>query len=464
MDASNEGLTTAGGEVRARAGGGWLASGGLGVVLLGAYLANGREIGSYDTEPTTLLTVALVRGDGPFLDRFGAVLWESDGTRPPYVGRSGRRIVSLYPVAPALMAVPLVAPQIWLLDKVRPGWDADPGRAWQTARGMAKRAAAGIAALAGVVLHRLLRRMVPGWAAIAAVLVAGLGSEMWTVGSQALWQHAPAALWLSLAWLVLTPPGSEGGGLAGWRFAAGGVAVALLVACRAIDAVFAAIVAGWVATYHRRGLGAFLPGPLLIGGALLAYNAGLFGTLSGGQAKLESVHPEIHGVPGAWSGDWAQGLAGTLISPARGLFVYCPWVALGLFWLRWTWGMLPRRSLSRWMVAGLLPYLLLLSRYAVWWAGHTFGPRYWADATPVFAVLLALALLWCWRRWRPGLGLFGAAAAWSVMLQGVGAYCYPSSWNLRPRNVDRAHERLWDWRDTEVRRAIVEALESRDRE
>ena len=44
----------------------------LGLILFGVYLANGREIGSDDTEPTRLLTYALMRGDGPYLDRFRA--------------------------------------------------------------------------------------------------------------------------------------------------------------------------------------------------------------------------------------------------------------------------------------------------------------------------------------------------------------------------------------------------------
>ncbi len=79
----------------------------------------------------------------------------------------------------------------------------------------------------------------------------------------------------------------------------------------------------------------------------------------------------------------------------------------------------------------------------------------------LFAVLLAAALDWSLRRARPMLGVFALAIAASIVLQVVGAFAFPSSWNLSPRNVDRAHERLWDWTDTEISRCLKEGLKSR---
>jgi hypothetical protein len=38
-------------------------------------------------------------------------------------------------------------------------------------------------------------------------------------------------------------------------------------------------------------------------------------------------------------------------------------------------------------------------------------------------------------------------------------FCYPSphavEWNIRPKDVDFAHERLWDWRDPQLMRLLV---------
>jgi hypothetical protein len=49
--------------------------------------------------------------------------------------------------------------------------------------------------------------------------------------------------------------------------------------------------------------------------------------------------------------------------------------------------------------------------------------------------------------------------AFSIAVQVVGAFCYPSTWNGQPRSVDLNHERLWDWRDTELSRCLIEALQ-----
>jgi hypothetical protein len=46
----------------------------------------------------------------------------------------------------------------------------------------------------------------------------------------------------------------------------------------------------------------------------------------------------------------------------------------------------------------------------------------------------------------------------SVLVQIVGAFYFPSprdvDWNATPTDVDRAHERLWDWRDHQLVRLL----------
>jgi hypothetical protein len=113
-------------------------------------------------------------------------------------------------------------------------------------------------------------------------------------------------------------------------------------------------------------------------------------------------------------------------------------------------------SMVAWLLLGLIPYFLMLSTYSVWWAGHSFGPRYWIDAVPLFAILLGFTLDWAWERCRPLVLVFAVAIAWSIALQAIGAFYFPSSWNLGPPNVDLHHERLWDWRDNELARCLRE--------
>jgi hypothetical protein len=60
--------------------------------------------------------------------------------------------------------------------------------------------------------------------------------------------------------------------------------------------------------------------------------------------------------------------------------------------------------------------------------------------------------------------LFALAFAVSVLAEVVGAFYFPSpravDWDTSPRDVDFAHERLWDWRDPQLLRLVRNGLAS----
>jgi hypothetical protein len=438
-------------------GAGWRRSLFLGLALVFVYMINGRELGTFDTISASLLPLHILRGDGIYLDstRMGDV--RLNPPFPDFLTVSHGRLVTLYPIAPALVALPFFAPQVAVLDHYLPGWDRDRRIAIAASRLMAKRSMAMVVALAGVVLHRLLLALGLGRSAVPAVLAACLGSDLWTVGSQAPWQHGPAALSLITAIALLRPrPASRR------RLVLAGAFTGLLVACRLMDVVFAAAIVTWLAWSDWRGLRWFLPAPILVGAALVSYNLWYFDTILGGQAKLEQLHTKLHGVSSTWSGNFVEGLLGTLISPNRGLLVFCPWICVALTTL-----VVPavrRRLLSETlicaMIASLIPYMIILSKYSVWWGGHCFGPRYWTDVIPLFAIIFAYGLDWMLARSRVLVTISAMTVIFSIAIQLIGAFCYPSSWNIQPQNVDLHHERLWDWRDTELSRSLNETFKS----
>jgi hypothetical protein len=247
------------------------------------------------------------------------------------------------------------------------------------------------------------------------------------------------------------------------RLMIAGASCALLVACRPTDLVFAVVIAFWVCSKFGRAERWAFALPAMLGAvALSAYHLIYFHTLTGGYAKIEQMHPWAHGVKGTWTTPFLQGASGTLFSPSHGLFVYAPWLLLALVLLPTTWSRLDRGSLARWLIAALLPTFVMLSKYSCWWAGHCFGPRFWIDANPIFAVILALALDWAFvgRRWG-WLSLFAVLVGLSVAIQTVGFLGYPSSWHGTPKNADRNHARLWHWRDNEVTRCWREGMKAR---
>ncbi len=433
---------------------GWLGSLALGALLLFIYLINGRDLGTDDTSSATLLPINILRGEGIYLEnRYYPK--QMAGTKLPFTWVWSRgHVVPLYPIGPALVAVPLVAPQVAVLDFKHPGWDRQRGPDIKENRALVKRSMALLVALTGVMLYRVLLFLELRRAALPAVLAACLGSDLWTVGSQAAWQHGPAAFSLVSAIALLLPqPMSRR------RLTLAGLATASLVACRLMDIVFAVAIVGWLLWKDRCALLWFLPAPILGGLALLGYNLWFFGSIVGGQAYIEQFHPTLHGVSGVWSTNLLDGFCGTLFSPNRGLVVFSPWVvaALATLAVPAVRLRLAAHSLIWVLLASLVPYLLMLSKYSVWWGGHSFGPRYWTDAIPLFAILFAFGLDWMLTRSRALVAISAATVVLSIGVQSIGAFCYPSSWNMMPLNVDLHHERLWDWRDTELSRCLIES-------
>jgi hypothetical protein len=420
-----------------------------------AYLANHREIAYSDTNGNAMLPLALLRGDGIYLDRFAPFLRKARGGSPVYLRQFGTHLVPRYPIGPALVTLPLVAPQVFFWDLTSPGWDRDPMLAVLGCTRITRRASAVLTAATGSLLFLVLRRIGLGRVAWPAVLAASLGSDLWVVASQAPWPHGPVAFCLTLALLLLLPRP-----LARWRLVLSGLAATALLWCRPIDLPLALVIALWVVRSNRRELAYFLLFPIIGALALVGMNLWLFGTIAGGQDELEALHPILHGVPGAWSGDLLSGATGTLFSPNRGLFVFCPWVLVALAMAPFAGKRLAAWPLVRWLLWSLVPFGLILSKYAVWWGGHSFGPRYWTDVIPLFAILLAAALDLALDRSRLLVGLIALTIAWSVGAQVVGAFCFPSTWNHHPVDVDQAHERLWDWRDTELSRCLTEWIQA----
>ncbi len=422
----------------------------LGVALFAIYCMNGREIGSGDTQPSLVIPFAVLRGDGFTLDRYrGLWPWASQAY---YLADRRGHLVSRFPIGPGTIAVPFVAPQLWVLDVVEPQWEADPVRAMLLIRRMSKHAAAAITALTGVAIDRALLTLGLGPYALPATLIATLGSNLWMTASQSLWQHGPAtfAFATTVALLLPAPTGR-------WRLVLAGGTAALIPFARPGVGFWSVLIGCWVVGHHRRRAGWFFLLPPLILAPLLAWNLWYFGHPLGGYHELmQMVGNRSHRVEGYWDANFREALPGTLFSPSRGLFVFAPWVPLALLTLPALWPRLRRWPLVRVLLLGMPMLLLLTLTQSTWWGGWSFGPRLWTDVMPVFAIVLGFALAWARERVPVYFAALLAAGALAIAIQTLGAFTFPSTFNYAPNNVDRHHERLWSWRDGELARGLRE--------
>lgn len=401
--------------------------------LVGLYLVNGRALGAGDTLPARYLPWSLLKHATFHLDAF-PLLYDATARRthpmiegiPYYLRVRDRHYLSAYSPGAALLALPVYAVPVLL--------GAPPDAAWGDR--LEKLSAAAITALSAVLVFLALRRTTSRRWALGITAVYALGTSSLSVSSQGLWQHGPSQLFVALlVWLAT-------GALERNRtLALTGFAMAGAVAMRATNGLLVLPLAlfilwRWPRRVHWLVLGALVPA-----GATVVYNLHYFATVSGGSGTTTSplwaffVHTSI-----------VDGLAGLLVSPSRGLFVYSPVLLFSLAGAVQVWREGP--PVLRALAAGSLLLILLLSKWIMWWGGHTWGPRLLADALPILCMLLAPVTRWLDRS-RALAAAFVLAGALSVSTHALGAFLYDGWWDAS-RHPESDTSQLWSWTEGPV--------------
>lgn len=379
----------------------------LGLTLLAAYLSTFRWHGG-DDAPNSLLPFCLLRHGTltlePVLDP-----WFAGKLDNFTVLHLGRRL-SIYPIAPGLLALP-----VYLTTALSGAAIAEPAL-----HGLSKLSGALITALSAVALRRALKGRCSDEFALALGFVYGLGSWAFSVSSQALWQHGPAALGVALALWGFNGEGRRFDALAGFG-------LGLSVAARPDSVFFLAAGAAFV-LFRDRGR---LPG-FALGAAVPLALLGAYWLLYTGRLRP----PEADFQANIFRGFQSSAFFGLIASPTRGLLLFFPPAAFGLFAAARS-----RDALVRLMTAACAGPWLLLCFYDTWVGGSTFGPRYFAVA--------ALVLCWATAGLEPWLAasagrarLWAASAAAAMTIHAAGGYL------LWPGSDQFAAEKatLWWWR------------------
>jgi len=404
----------------------------LGTVLI--YFSTGRPPPSGDTLPATYLPFSLLREGNFYLDQF-PWLYDDIARRasplvdgiPYYLRYRKGHYVSFYPPGAALLALPVYAVPVWAGVPATSPWVPM----------LEKLSAILITACSVLFLFWALRRVVAeGWA-LAITVVYAFGTSSFSVSSQALWTHGPSQFFVALA-LYFLVRGLEDEHYIPWA----GFALAASIPVRETNALIALPLGLYILhRYHHIlwKVALFALPPLAF---FLAYNRIVFGSaLQTGHMPLT-----VSGYLTHFTTPMREGLTGLVFGPSRGLFIYSPVLLLSLAgaYLAWKKGSLLLKYLS---LAPLL-ILLLYSKFTFWYAGWTYGPRFFSDVAPILCFLMYPV---CQRMERQRLFVwtFAALAMLSVGLHTLGAYWYDGSWDARP-NVDLNQDRLWSWRDSPI--------------
>ncbi len=403
--------------------------------LLVIYVCNFRLRGAGDSIPTRLLPFSILREGNVDLDEFA---WRHtlEGRLPYYVHWSGGHIYSVSTIATPILITPLYIVPVWLLSAYEIPYEDVRARVVIVA--MERLSAAGLTALSASLLFVILCGLVTRRWALALAVTYALGTTTWVISSQALWPHALSQLTLVImcAVFIAAEPSR-------WALLLAGVCAATAVANRPQTMVFALPALVFVWKFHRRHLLAFVSVPVIVGGLLVWYNTSLFRGLVGAYG---------HTGLGYFSTPLLEGLAGLLFSPNRGLFLFTPIMVFAAWGGVRVWRVEAPRWI-RFLVVGLVLHVLLYAKFDEWWAGYTYGPRYFTDVLPVLTLLLVYGLVPLWRR-RGVRVLAVALALYGMGVQAIGVYCADDSWDREPIPLEQRPERVWDWSDLQILRAL----------
>jgi hypothetical protein len=327
--------------------------------------------------------------------------------------------VNTFGPTPGLLAFPFFA-------ALNPG-GPDPFRRPRALWCAAKLAASVFVALSVMFVYLACGQLTSHRMAVLIACAYGLGTCVWSLSAQALWQHGPNELFLAMGtyFLLKVHRGRS-------HVALCGLSYAIAVACRPTSAIVVLAVGAEVLLADRKTFLAFCLGGLPIAAALGCYNSYYHGSpLSLGRGDVDRrIALEKTGSAELWQTPLWEGAAGLLVSPSRGLFVYSPFLLFSVAGFVRTWTD-PRFKSLRPLTLAVGGHFLIASRWFDWWGGWCFGYRPIVDLMPLMAVLLAPSIGGIMRR-KSALLSFAALLAWSIAVQFVGAFAYNlAGWNAR---------------------------------
>ena len=359
----------------------------------------------------------------------------------------GGHVYSYYPIATPL----LVTPAVWVINKIYPliyrtdfyTYLDQHAPDTRTAR-LEKVIASGIAALSAALIYLIARRELGTLKSLAITFVFAFSTSIWSTASRALWQHGPSVLFLSAA-LYLALLAKQKEHLTFWA----GIILGCAYLIRPTNSLAVAFLGLYILINHRKavwlyalGLGLILVPYLILNwltyqNILPPYSYQLFERLA---------PPKVFG----------EALAGTLISPARGLLIFSSVFLFAIYgaYLRLKYD-LTLASIDLYLVAILLAHWITTSLFEDWGGAWSIGPRYFVDITPFlvyFLIPIMQGKTLAGASWRYA---FITSILVSTLIQfHCSTSIYPFMWNGKPRALVEAPERKWDWGDLQFLRGF----------
>jgi hypothetical protein len=402
-------------------------------ILVGVVFVISPVATSMDSRWSIHTAMSFIKGNNGALSDYSAIITKDDYA----ISYPDGKPRMIYPIGASLLAIPFVAGYAI----VEPNWPSYLQNHFVPKT--EKFIASVLGAIASVVFFWVIFidfRSLP--IALSCTAIFAFATPMWSTASRALWQHGPLVLMLSVAMFLLLAAQRRP---SMYSFVSIPVALAYVMRPTAIAPVFVFTV--YIFLCHREYFLKYIIRACLIAVPWIAFNLIVYHWV---------VPPYYRG--GAFDHPYfLEGFFGNLASPSRGLFVFSPILLLSIpgFYLALRDARRRRLALAFGSIIGL--HCIIVGAASMWWAGHSFGPRFMTDVIPFFVYFIPftlIALTHASSAFRAG-GISFALVLFivSAVIHSRGATSsLPLLWNVVPENIDHKPARAWEWTDPQFLR------------
>lgn len=367
----------------------------------------------------------------------------------PIVKEVNGHLYTMFPIGTSLLAVPFV----FIIDKVlihlvsfnleeylkhtAPGGSI-PG-------GIEVFIASFIVALTALFIYKIGKMFLNTKYSILLVVIFAFCTASWSTASRALWQHGPSMLMLSAAlYLVLLSKDRP------FFIQFAGIPLAFSYIIRPTNSISIIVLTVFIYVQYRQQFLRYLFGAITIGLPFVIYNL--------------NIHNEIlspYYLPQRIGSNrfFIEALLGNLISPSRGLFVFTPVLLLSLFGIYLKSKKKQLSKLDYCLISIIFLHWIAISSFPHWWAGWSFGPRFFTDVIPYFLyfiipVLIDLPEFKSIRRLTYYcIFVFLILVSFFINFRGA-TNPETFAWNKDPVTIDLQTQRLWAWNDIQFMRGL----------
>lgn len=231
-----------------------------------------------------------------------------------------------------------------------------------------------IVALSAVGMYFIARLFLNRSSSLLIVFIFAFCTSVWSTASRALWSHGPSMLMLIIALYLL---------LLAKRKPHFSVYVSLPLffsyVIRPTNILSIVLISLFVFLYHRQYIWRYLLWGLAVIIPFLIFTVVIYDSPFSPYYDPSRIGTNTH---------FFEALAGNLISPSRGLFIFSPLLLFSLYGIFLKWKQKTIEKLDGILFSIMIFHWILISSYFHWWGGHSIGPRLFTDMLPYFVYFL----------------------------------------------------------------------------